>query len=97
MYEDKEIAAIHEKFPVAPTHIIVFSKEAIGPSLSQCSGPQAALLGRMLFVAGQLAVEAGIHTSGYRIVLNDGVHGRQTVPSVALHLIGGRPLSWPPA
>ncbi len=80
--------------PQAPVHLLVIPKKHI-TSLAHISPSDEATLGRMLVVASQVAQEQGL-TDGYRSVINTGKSGGQTVPHIHLHLLGGRPLSWPP-
>jgi histidine triad (HIT) family protein len=79
--------------PQAPTHLLIIPTTHIG-SLNDAKDPQ--LLGALLAFARELAQEAGIGTRGYRVVVNTNPDGGQTVFHLHLHLLGGRPMNWPP-
>jgi len=95
VYEDEAVIAFHDVNPAAPVHILVIPREHLG-------GPHAfdhtnaGLAGHLLVVAAQVARDLGIAPSGYRLVMNDGAHGGQSVFHVHLHLLGGRRMAWPP-
>jgi histidine triad (HIT) family protein len=89
----KEIAAFHDVAPQAPTHILIVPKKHI-PSLDDVSDSD--LLGRMMMLAAALARQEGIAKSGYRTVINTGKDGGQSVDHLHIHLLGGRPMTWPP-
>ena len=95
VFEDNETVAFTDVSPQAPTHILVIPRKHIG-SLHDCSPEDERLLGHTLQVARDLAAAKGLHRSGYRIVLNTGADGGQTVLHLHLHLLGGRRMSWPP-
>lgn len=80
--------------PQAPTHILVVPKKPI-VQLSKAQDSDAALLGHMMIVAKKCAQDAGL-TKGYRIVINDGPDGGQSVYHIHIHVLGGRMMSWPP-
>uniref|UniRef100_A0A1A8MGV3 Histidine triad nucleotide binding protein 1 n=3 Tax=Nothobranchius TaxID=28779 RepID=A0A1A8MGV3_9TELE len=94
VYEDDLCVAFPDIAPQAPTHILVVPKKPI-VQLSQAEDSDAALLGHMLIVAKKCARDAGL-TKGYRIVINDGPDGGQSVYHVHIHILGGRILGWPP-
>ncbi len=93
MQED-EIVAFEDINPKAPVHLLVIPKKHIS-SLSDASGDQA-LLGRLLDAAARVARVKGIAESGFRVVANTGRNGGQTVFHLHLHVLGGRPMEWPP-
>jgi len=93
-YEDERCLAFHDVAPQAPVHLLVIPKQAI-PSLADVTAADAALLGHLVQVAATLAHRLGL-AAGYRLVVNCGHDGGQTVPHLHFHLLGGRPLSWPP-
>lgn len=95
VYRDEHIVAIQDIHPQAPTHLLVIPVKPI-PSLAQATPDDQALLGALLLRAQQLAAQLGLDASGYRLVINTGTHGGQTVPHLHLHLLGGRALTWPP-
>ena len=95
VFEDEELIAFRDVTPVAPVHILVVPKETI-PSLREATAAHEQLLGRMLLVVTELARKEGIEQSGYRVVINAGPEGGQTVMQLHMHLIGKRPCEWPP-
>lgn len=95
VYEDERALAFRDIHPQAPVHVLVIPKKPI-TRLSASTPDDDALLGHLLAVARKVAVQEGIAASGYRVVTNDGAHGGQSVDHLHLHVLGGRPLSWPP-
>ena len=95
VYEDDEVLAFKDIQPQAPVHILVIPKKPI-PQLSMATEADQSLLGKMLLTARQVAAEAGLDEGGYRLVINNGVDGGQTVYHLHLHILGGRSLAWPP-
>uniref|UniRef100_A0A3P9KSR7 Histidine triad nucleotide binding protein 1 n=2 Tax=Oryzias TaxID=8089 RepID=A0A3P9KSR7_ORYLA len=94
LYEDDQCVAFPDISPQAPTHILVVPKKPI-VQLSVAEEDDAALLGHMLIVAKKCAKDAGL-TKGYRIVINDGPDGGQSVYHIHIHVLGGRMMGWPP-
>ena len=95
LFEDEELVAFSDIRPVAPTHALVIPKRHI-QSLDQASPADAALLGHLLLAAQRAAKEAGIDASGWRAVINNGADAGQSVFHVHVHVLGGRPMAWPP-
>jgi histidine triad (HIT) family protein len=95
VHEDEAVIAFRDINPQAPTHILVIPREHIG-SAANLTPAQDALWGHLLQVAQRLAASEGIDATGYRIVTNVGRGGGQTVGHLHLHLLGGRPMTWPP-
>ncbi len=93
VYEDDQAVAFRDIHPAAPTHVLVIPRKAI-PRLSESGEEDGALLGHLLLVARKVAAQEGLED--FRIVVNDGAGAGQTVFHLHLHVIGGRPLSWPP-
>ena len=93
-YEDDLCLAFHDISPQAPTHVLVIPKKEI-PSLAAAADEDVQLLGHLLRVARDLAQQLGL-SGGYRVITNCGRDGGQSVDHLHLHLLGGRPLSWPP-
>ena len=85
--------AFQDLNPQAPTHLLVIPTDHLA-SLNDAKDPQ--LLGRLLGFARDLARDAGIAQRGYRVVVNTNPDGGQTVFHLHLHLLGGRPMTWPP-
>ncbi|WP_017299142.1 histidine triad nucleotide-binding protein [Nodosilinea nodulosa] len=95
VYEDDLCLAFTDITPKAPTHILVIPKKPI-PKLSDSTPADKELLGHLLLTVKEIADRAGLTESGYRIVINTGDDGGQTVFHLHLHLLGGRSLGWPP-
>ncbi len=94
VYEDDLCLAFHDVHPQAPTHILVIPKQEI-PSAAQLTDEDQALAGHLLLTVSKIAAQMGLK-NGYRIIMNCGPWGGQSVDHLHLHLLGGRPLSWPP-
>jgi histidine triad (HIT) family protein len=95
VYEDDEIFAFRDINPQAPVHVLIVPKRVIA-RVGDAAAQDAALLGRLLLTAQKLAAELGVSDSGYRLVLNNGPQAGESIPHLHLHLLGGRPLHWPP-
>ena len=95
VYEDAECLAFRDISPQAPTHVLLIPKREI-PTLDHLTPDDAALLGHLWTVLPQLARDLGLADDGYRVVVNCGKHGGQAVDHIHFHLLGGRPLQWPP-
>jgi histidine triad (HIT) family protein len=95
IFEDEEIVAFHDVKPQAPVHFLVVPRKAI-PRIAQAAPEDQALLGRLLLVARDLAKQLGLNETGFRIVINNGRNGGETVPHLHVHVLGGRPMRWPP-
>jgi histidine triad (HIT) family protein len=95
IHEDDELIAFHDINPQSPTHILILPKKHI-PSLSQITDEDPHLLGKMLKLARQIAIEENLVQKGFRITLNEGKDGGQTIYHIHMHLLAGRHLMWPP-
>jgi histidine triad (HIT) family protein len=95
IFEDDEIAAFHDINPQAPVHFLVVPKKPI-PRLAQAVPEDQALLGRLLLVARDLAKELNLIEGGFRVVINSGRNGGETVPHLHVHVLGNRHMRWPP-
>ena len=93
--ESEDWLAFHDVNPQAPTHVLIVPKRVI-PRLDQAAEEDAALLGRMLLAAREIAKSLDVAESGFRIVINNGRDAGESVPHLHIHLLGGRPLAWPP-
>ncbi|XP_041753276.1 histidine triad nucleotide-binding protein 1 [Coregonus clupeaformis] len=93
-FEDDQCIAFHDVTPQAPTHFLVVPRKPI-VQLSKAEDSDAALLGHMMIVAKKCAEQIGL-AKGYRLVLNDGPDGGQSVYHIHIHVMGGRQLGWPP-
>jgi histidine triad (HIT) family protein len=94
VFEDEHALAIADINPQAPVHALVIPKKHVA-SLAETGPDDRALLGHLLEVARGLAVEQRLG-AGYRVVVNTGPNGGQTVDHLHLHVLGGRPMHWPP-
>jgi histidine triad (HIT) family protein len=93
--ETDDILAFRDMEPQAPTHVLVIPKRHIS-TLNDLEPDDAELIGKLYLVAKQVAEDEGLAESGYRTVMNCNRDGGQTVFHIHLHLLGGRPMSWPP-
>lgn len=94
VYEDGDVVAFRDLSPQAPVHVLVIPRRHVG-SLNDMVESDAALLGAMMLAAKRVAAEAGLAT-GYRVVANSGPDAGQSVAHLHFHVLGGRPMSWPP-
>jgi histidine triad (HIT) family protein len=94
VYEDDLAIAFKDVHPQAPVHILVIPKQPI-PKLADAESSDHALMGHLLLTVKRVAEQAGL-TNGYRVVINNGDDGGQTVNHLHLHILGGRPMQWPP-
>jgi histidine triad (HIT) family protein len=94
VHEDDRCLAFRDIDPKAPTHVLVIPKREI-PSLADSADDDASLLGHLLCAARDVAAKVGLH-GGYRVVINCGPDGGQSVDHLHLHVLGGRQLRWPP-
>lgn len=95
VYSDDMVYAFRDIRPIAPTHVLVIPRRHI-PRIIDADGEEAALMARMFHVAHEVARQEGLADDGYRCVINCGHHGLQTIYHLHLHVIGGRPMKWPP-
>ncbi|XP_065183539.1 histidine triad nucleotide-binding protein 1-like [Sycon ciliatum] len=94
VHEDDVSLAFRDVSPQAPVHILVIPKRQI-PMLSDAVESDSQILGHLLWVAKQVAETENL-AKGYRIVINNGEHGAQSVYHLHVHLLGGRQMQWPP-
>ncbi len=94
VYEDDLALAFRDINPQAPTHILVIPKKPI-VNLDDADLEDHALLGHLLLTVKKVAKQLGL-TNGYRVVINNGTDGGQTVYHLHLHILGDRPMGWPP-
>src|SRR6516165_5699686 len=95
VYEDELILGFRDIAPQAPIHIVIVPKKEIR-SLADVGADDEKILGRMMMAASQIAREFKVDKDGYRVVMNTNGNGGQTVFHIHLHLLAGRPLTWPP-
>ncbi len=93
--ETENLIAFFDVSPAAPTHILIVPKVHIA-SVNDLNLAQSLLLGEMILLAKDLAKQQKIDRSGFRLVLNTGPAAGQSVLHIHLHLLGGRPMQWPP-
>ena len=94
VYEDDQCLAFRDMYPAAPTHILVIPRKPI-PRLCDATAEDQALLGHLMLTANKIAEQEGLGDK-FRLVINNGEGAGQSVFHLHLHIIGGRPLKWPP-
>ena len=94
VYRDDQVVAIRDINPVGPTHILVLPVKHVS-SIADATAADTALIGTLTLTAARLAQQEGLG-QGYRLVINTGPEGGQTVGHLHIHLIGGRQMHWPP-
>jgi histidine triad (HIT) family protein len=94
VHDDDLCLAFHDVAPQAPVHVLVIPRQPVA-SLAAVTESDTALLGHLLVVASSLARSLGL-ADGYRLVINCGRDGGQTVDHLHVHLLGGRAMGWPP-
>jgi len=95
VHEDECCIAFRDIAPQAPVHILVVPKRPIG-RVGLAGAGDRDVLGHLLLAAAQVARQEGIADTGYRLAINNGPDGGEAVPHLHVHLLGGRPLAWPP-
>ena len=94
VYEDERALAFNDINPQAPVHVLIIPKKHIA-GVAQMGEEDTEIVGYLQLVAAKLAAERGV-TDGYRVVVNSGPGAGQSVMHLHYHLLGGRPLTWPP-
>jgi histidine triad (HIT) family protein len=94
VYEDDSVLAFRDINPQAPTHLLIVPKKVI-PRIAEAKTDDQQLLGHLLLKAAEVAKKLDLK-SGYRLVINNGADGGETVPHLHVHILGGRHLAWPP-
>lgn len=95
VHRDEHCFAFRDISPQAPVHILIVPNKAI-PRIGKAEQEDQATLGHLLLTAAKIASDLGLAESGYRVVINNGPHGGESVPHLHVHLLGGRQLTWPP-
>lgn len=95
VHEDDDVLAFQDIAPKAPIHLLVIPKRHIDGLQTLAEG-DASVIASLFACVNRLAARTGVHATGYRTVINAGPDGGQTVPHLHVHLLGGRPLTWPP-
>ena len=95
VYEDDMVLAFRDIKPAAPVHLLMVPKKPI-PRLADADSSDHQVLGHLLLKAAAVANELGLSQTGYRLVINNGPHAGESVPHLHCHILGGRPMAWPP-
>jgi histidine triad (HIT) family protein len=95
VYQDDTVLAFKDIRPEAPVHILIVPRKHI-ESISSLQPQDVQIVGAIFMTAAKLAKELGIAESGYRVVVNNGADAGQSVFHLHYHLLGGRPMRWPP-
>src|SRR5207302_9352366 len=95
IYKDERCLAFRDTNPQSPVHVLVVPRDHLD-SLDDAAQKDEAPLGHLLRVAARVANEQGLSESGYRTVINTGAGAGQSIFHVHVHVLGGRPLNWPP-
>lgn len=95
VFEDDLVLAFRDIRPQAPVHVLVIPKKAV-PRLDEATPADHALLGHLMLKSAEVARRLGLDRTGYRVVINNGPDGGESVPHLHVHLLGGRQLAWPP-
>lgn len=95
VYEDDLVLAFRDINPQAPTHVLIVPKKMI-PRIAEASTDDQELLGYLLLKGAEVADKIGLKKGGYRLIINNGADGGETVPHLHCHILGGRRLTWPP-
>ncbi len=88
VYEDDAYLAFRDINPQAPTHVLIVPKKPI-PRIAEAQAADAMLLGNLLLKAAEVAEKVGLKQGGYRLVINNGANGGETVPHLHCHILGG--------
>lgn len=95
VFSDERVYAFKDINPAAPSHILIIPRKHLS-SINDATDEDEALMGHMMLTARHIAAEQGLAEDGFRLVINTGSDGGQTVFHIHLHILGGRQLSWPP-
>lgn len=94
VHEDEHCIVIHDIQPQAPVHLLIVSKRPI-PRIAETTTADEPVLGHLLAVAGEVARKLQL-AEGFRLVINNGPHGCESVPHLHIHLLAKRQMTWPP-
>ena len=95
VWEDDDVLAFHDVNPQAPVHVLIVPKRVIR-RIAESTDADQALLGKLLLTTRIVAEKLDLLDSGYRVVINNGPDAGESVPHLHVHVLGKRPLSWPP-
>lgn len=94
VFEDDLVLAIRDINPQAPTHVLIFPKKLVS-RIAEATPDDHKMLGHLLLKAAEVAKQLGLG-GGYRLVINNGPDGGESVPHLHCHILGGRHMAWPP-
>ena len=95
LFANDEVVAFHDIAPRSPVHVLVIPRRHI-TSLASATEGDTEILGKLLLAAAEAARRTGIAEAGYRVVTNHGLSAGQSVFHLHVHVLGGRPMGWPP-
>lgn len=95
VYEDDQVVAFRDIKPQAPVHVLLVPRKPI-PRLAEADAEDERVLGHLLLKAAAIANKLGLTQSGFRLVFNNGPNAGEAVPHLHCHILGGRPMGWPP-
>lgn len=95
VYEDDAVVAIRDIEPQSPVHVLVIPKKHIA-GVNELAPEDEAVVGHAYSVISKIVKDLGVDQTGYRVVVNSGRDGQQSVPHLHFHILGGRLLAWPP-
>lgn len=95
VFEDETVVAFRDIKPAAPVHVLIVPKKPI-PRITNATPEDEPMLGHLLVKAAEVAAHVGLEENGFRLVINNGPHAGESVPHLHCHILGGRPMAWPP-
>ena len=95
IYEDDLVLAFRDVRPQAPVHALIIPKKPIA-RIAEAKPQDHQVLGHLLLKAAEVASKLGLNETGYRLVINNGPDGGESVPHLHCHILGGRRMGWPP-
>jgi histidine triad (HIT) family protein len=95
VFEDEHVLAFRDINPQAPTHVLIVPKKVI-PRIAEAQADDQKLIGHLLLKAAEVAKQLNLDQGGFRLVINNGKDGGETVPHLHCHILGGRHMQWPP-
>ncbi len=95
VYEDELVVAFRDIRPQAPIHVLIVPRKPI-PRIAEANAEDQPLLGHLLLKAAEVAHKLGLTGTGFRLVFNNGPDAGEAVPHLHCHILGGRPMGWPP-
>ncbi len=95
VYTDEDVVVIRDIAPQAPIHVLIIPRKHLA-TINDLGPQDAGLMDRVCAVARKLAEQEGVARDGYRLVVNTGRNGGQSVDHLHVHMLGGRPMAWPP-